>query len=392
MGKKRSTWLIICGILLVGANLRLPITMIPPLMSSLESQIGLPASLSGMLTTIPLLMFALVSPIIGRLGSRRGNEGVLLIALVVLAAGSYLRVVPHVWALLLGTCGIGIGIAGGNVLLPAIIKDQFPTSVAAKTTLYTTAMALVASFGTATSGVIAKNTSLTWALASLSLVGLVGLIVWVLALPQMRKVQEPTAEHGQPQRSMWRTPKAWIVLIYFGLQSIAYYSLVTWLPTLWHAAGFSQVVAGNLATVFQLSGLPLSMTVPLIAERKWGLTAINMFGGGGFLIGALGLLLGSTNLVFNVVLAALMGAASGAAFSICIVFFQKRTDSAADTARLSGMAQSGGYVVAAVGPVAFGLISSALNSWTPVIWLLIVITALMFSCGVAIIKSRSVFD
>lgn len=392
MTKKRSTWLITLGILLVGANLRLPITMMPPILHMLEQAIGLPASLSGMITTIPLLMFAIVSPLMGRWGSKHGNEAVLLGALIVLAVGSYLRLIPATWAVLLGTCGIGIGIAGGNVLLPAIIKDQFPTSVAAKTTLYTTMMPLAASFGTAAASPIAKHTSLTAALGGLSVVGIFGLVVWILALPQMRKPQvEATGQHTAA-RSMWRTPKAWIVLAYFGLQSIAYYSFVTWLPTLWHAAGFSTIAAGNLATVFQLSGLPLSMTVPMIAERKHGLAAINLFGGLGFVLGALGLLTGSTNLAFNVVLAAVMGAASGAAFSICIIFFQKRTDSAADTARLSGMAQSGGYVIAAIGPVAFGMISSALGSWNLVIWLLLAITVGMFLCGLAIIRFRSVFD
>lgn len=392
MAKKQKTWLIVFGIFLVGANLRLPITMMPPLIGALKASMGIPASLAGMITTIPLIMFAIVSPIIGRLGGKRGNEAVLLGALIILAAGSILRLVPTVWALLLGTCGVGIGIAGGNVLLPAIIKDQFPGSVAAKTTLYTTAMGLVASFGTATSGVIAKHTSLMTAMGSLSLVGVVGLVVWLLAMPGMRHAQSSATDNAAPVRSMWRTPKAWIVLLYFGLQSIAYYSLLTWLPSLWHAAGFSTVVAGNLATAFQLSGLPLSMTVPMIAERKWGLTAINIFGGGGFIIGALGLLIGGTNLALNIFLAVLMGAASGAAFSICIIFFQKRTDTAADTARLSGMAQSGGYIVAAIGPVAFGMISSALGTWTPVIWLLLIITVGMFICGLRIISWRSVFD
>lgn len=137
MEKNQSTTLLTWGILLVGANLRLPITMIPPLLPTIERTLGLPASMAGMLTTIPLLMFALASPLIAKMGNRRGNEWSLLIALIILLLGSLLRIIPSLIALVIGTLLIGFGISGGNVLLPAIIKDQFPQSIGAKTSLYT---------------------------------------------------------------------------------------------------------------------------------------------------------------------------------------------------------------------------------------------------------------
>lgn len=144
------TW----GIMLVGANLRLPITMIPPLLPTIKQTLGLPASMAGMLTTIPLLMFALASPLIAKMGNRRGNEWSLLVALVILLAGSLLRIIPSLTALIAGTLLIGFGISGGNVLLPAIIKDQFPHSIGAKTSLYTVTMGLIASLGTGLAGLL----------------------------------------------------------------------------------------------------------------------------------------------------------------------------------------------------------------------------------------------
>ncbi len=395
MGKKlRRAGMVVAAILVVGANLRLPITMMPPLLPMLKASIGLSPALAGMLTTIPLIMFALVSPILGQLGSRHGNERILLGALAILSVGSYLRIVPNVAALIVGTCCVGIGIAGGNVLLPAIIKEQFPTSIAAKTTMYTSMQALVASCGTAGAGVIAIHTNLMTSMAVLSLVGIAALLMWVIALPHMRQPEDAVslAETVQkPQQSVWRSPLAWVILLFFGLQSTLYYTLVTWLPSLWEAAGFSTVAASTLTTIFVLGGLPASLVVPSIAEKAHGMAVLNALVFGGFFAGAAGLLLTSTNFGLNVVFAVLMGVASGASFSLCIVFFQKRTERASDTARLSGMAQAGGYVLAALGPVGIGFVKDVTHSWTALIYLTLLLTVAIGVAGTIIIRKRSIF-
>lgn len=395
MPKKRRTALIALGILLIGANLRIPISMIPPMLPELKAAIGLQPALAGLLTTIPLIMFALASPIMGHLGGKHSNERVLLVALVILTVGSYLRVLPSVAALIGGTICVGIGIAGGNVLLPAIIKDQFSNSVAAKTTMYTSAQMLMAAFGTGTAGVLAKHSGPFSAMGIFSLIGVAGLLVWLLALPGMRQSSAKVAGSDAattPTRSVWRSPLAWVIMIFFGMQSILYYTLMTWLPSLWEAAGFSVTAAGSLTTVFMLGGLPASLLVPSIAERRHGLSILNAAVFGGFFIGAASLLLGSTNYAFNFIMALLMGLASGASFSLAVVFFQKRTDHAADTARLSGMAQAGGYVLAAIGPVGIGIVEQATHSWNLLIYLTLLITLLIGIAGVLVIRKRSIFD
>jgi CP family cyanate transporter-like MFS transporter len=396
MPKKRSTLLIALGTLLIGANLRIPISMIPPMLPALKAAIGLQPALAGLLTTIPLFMFALASPVMGHLGGKHSNERVLLFALIILSVGSYLRVLPSATALIGGTVLIGIGIAGGNVLLPAIIKDQFPDSVAAKTTLYTSAQMLMAAFGTGTAGVLAKHTGPFKASAIFGILGIAGLLIWLAAMPSMRSgaqvTVDKTAQTAAPLRSVWRSPLAWVIMLFFGMQSILYYTLMTWLPSLWQAAGFSVTAAGSLTTVFMLGGLPASLLVPSIAERRHGLSILNAGVFGGFFIGAASLLLGNTNYAFNFCMALLMGIASGASFSLAVVFFQKRTDHAADTARLSGMAQAGGYVLAAVGPVGIGIVQQATHSWSLLIYLTLLITLLIGIAGVLIIRKRSIFD
>ncbi|WEV47477.1 MFS transporter [Bifidobacterium sp. ESL0690] len=396
MSKRERTGLVILGLVLAGANLRMPITMMPPLLPDLKAEIGLPTSLAGLLTTIPLLAFALASPLMGKAGAQHGSVKVLVMALAVLSVGSYLRIIPSVWALLVGTAALGIGIAGGNVLLPAVIKDRFPESVAGKTTLYTTAQVLVASLGTATSGIVASRIGLKGSMGLFAVLGPIALAAWLLIWISgpKGKTDVEVKNDGRPlvDRTPWRSRLAWMILAYFGMQSMLYYSLLTWLPSIWQAAGFSAVVAGNLATLFQLSGMPLTMTVPLIAERKHGLAIVNGIAGGGFALGILGILIPGANLPLNVVSAVCMGLATAASFSICIVFFQKRTTSAADTARLSGMAQSGGYLFAAIGPVALGALNGLLHTWTPIIVIVLIVIIAMFTAGLVIIRHRDIYE
>ena len=208
MEKNHSTTLLTWGILLVGANLRLPITMIPPLLPTIERTLGLPASMAGMLTTIPLLMFALASPLIAKMGNRRGNEWSLLIALIILLLGSLLRIIPSLIALVIGTLLIGFGISGGNVLLPAIIKDQFPQSIGAKTSLYTVTMRLVASLGTGLAGLLNQQFHMKFTMAAFSLVGVAGLGVWALAFRRLAPIKNQAAT-GRRNVRVSRSLLAW---------------------------------------------------------------------------------------------------------------------------------------------------------------------------------------
>ncbi|WFB41937.1 MFS transporter [Lacticaseibacillus huelsenbergensis] len=391
MEKHHSTTLLTWGILLVGANLRLPITMIPPLLPTIEHTLGLPASMAGLLTTIPLLMFALASPVIAKMGNRRGNEWSLLVALVILLLGSLLRIIPSLIALIVGTLLIGFGISGGNVLLPAIIKDQFPQSIGAKTSLYTVTMGLVASLGTGLAGLLNQQFHMKLTMAAFSLVGVAGLVIWALALrtlPPVKTWQGSARKNVAVSHSLL----TWWIALFFGLQSFLYYSLLTWLPSLWQAAGFSQLTAGNLATIFQLSGMPATLSIPFIAERRHGL-AYSVWGIMlGFALGALGILIPGANFGLNVIFSLLMGVASGAAFAICIVFFQKKTADAYETASLSGFAQSLGYLFASVGPMLYGFIQTLTGSWNLLLWVTVVLTLIMFAVGLVINATPSIFS
>jgi len=381
------------GMVLAATNMRLPITMMPGLISALKQTLGLPSSMAGFITTIPLLTFAIMSPIIARLGHRFGNELIIYLMLIVLATGSYLRVVPSMMLLFIGTLLVGIGVDGGNVLIPAIIKDNFPKRIELATSSYTLSMVFVGSLGTGLSGLMAAHWSLTSSMAILSVIGLVNLIVWIPNLKYNHRAPLMTKASNQRDKrpSVWRLPLAWIVTAFFGLQALVYYSLLTWLPTIFMARGFSVVVAGNLVTIMQLSGLPMSFLVPATSGKKAGVVTMIIVIGVGFMAGAAGILLPGLSFGLAVILCVLLGLGSGAAFSLAVVFFTQKTTNGFETADLSGMAQSAGYLLAAFGPVIFGWLGSHVG-WGLVLWLAIGFSALLTLCGVILQRHVSIYD
>ena len=384
------------GMMLAATNMRLPITMMPGLISSLKHTLGLPSSMAGLLTTIPLLTFAVMSPLIAHWGRRFGNELTIYVMLVFLAVGSYLRVIPTIAALFIGTLLVGIGADGGNVLIPAIIKDNFPTKIPVATSQYTLSMLLVGSLGTGLSGVLAAHWPLSVTMAVLSAIGLLNLIVWLpnLKYNHRASMTAETADHatmGPEHGSVWRQPLAWVVTAFFGLQALVYYSLLTWLPTVFVAHGFSAIAAGNLVTIMQLSGLPMSYLVPATSGKRRGVLPMVIVVGVGFIAGIGGILVPGVNFTLAALWCVLLGLGSGAAFSLAVVFFTQKTTNGFETADLSGMAQSAGYLLAAGGPVLFGWLGGQLG-WTPVLWLAIVLSALLVLAGSIVFRHATIYE
>lgn len=385
---KKKNFLIGAGILLIAANLRLPITMIPPILPWLQSEIGLAPSMSGWLTTIPLVMFALLSPVIAHLGIKQGNAKVLFFTLLILAIGGYLRVIPNSYFLLLGTILIGIGISGGNVLLPAVIQEYFPTKATVFTSLYTFTMGLVASLGTGLAAPLVKKINLPMTLALFSLIGLGGFLLWAVVVRIVPKPHHVKATTQNKVTSINHYQLTWLITFFFGTQSLLYYSMLTWLPSFWTSTGFSVTTAGLLATIFQLCGMPMSLLTPIIARKKVGMALASSIVGGGFAIGAGLLLLFPGNFTANVILAIILGIGAGSAFSLCVVFFQKKSANFRQTAQLSGTAQSFGYLLAAVGPALSGYLQGLLHSWTPIFIVYTILGVLLLISGIIITNKK----
>ena len=160
------------------------------------------------------------------------------------------------------------------------------------------------------------------------------------------------------------------------------------MPSLWQAAGFTKIAASNLATLFQISGIPLSLIAPIIGMKKHGTFFLSWGIMAGFILGTLGIMLTGTNFVLNAISAIIMGAASCGAFSLCIIYFQIKTNNIHETAQLSGFAQSFGYAVAAIGPILYGAIQNSTHSWNLILLLTILLALIMFIIQLIINQSQ----
>ncbi|ABV36505.1 permease [Shewanella sediminis HAW-EB3] len=366
MKRSTQTGLLVAGILLFAANLRAPITGVAPLLSMISESLQLSTMQAGLLTTLPLLAFAIVSPIASYLAKEYGLEPSIMGALSVIALGILIRSSGSVSALYLGTVIIGCGIAIGNVLLPSLLKRNFPARIATFTAVYALTMGIGSAISSAVAVPLAEFDGNGWALSmgSFIVIPLLSMAVW---LPQMRNDTQPTEDtRGLPHGGkVWRSPLAWQVTFFLGLNSFISYIIIGWLPTILIDAGYSASQAGAMHGLLQLStAIPGLLLIPLLARMKdqrglaFGVSVASM-------LGILGLLyFPELAMLWTLI----FGFGAGAGLILGLSFISLRTDSPHQAAALSGMSQSVGYLLAAMGPALVGSIYSATNSWvTPLV-------------------------
>ncbi|WP_460724611.1 CynX/NimT family MFS transporter [Nocardia heshunensis] len=350
--------LVVWGLLVVAANLRASLTGIGPLLDRLQADLHLSSGAAGMLNTLPLLAFAVLSPLVPRLAARWGSERVLGGALVVLSLGIAVRWLPSALGLFVGTVLIGAGVAGGNVLLPSLIKRDFPARIGLLTSAYATVMGGVAAVASGVAVPISQHAPGGWHTA-LGLWILPASIAIVLWLPQMRAprtVQGTVRRHRLP----WRSPVAWAVTAFMGLQSLGFYAVVTWLPQVFQSHGVSATAAGWLLFLFQLVAVLTSLAMPALMRRTRDQRGPAAVASAVLLLGYLGLLAApGWALLWSVVL----GLGGGACLVLALAFLSLRAEDAAGAGALSAMAQSIGYLLAAAGPALFGLLHTLGSGW-----------------------------
>ncbi len=213
-------WLLAVGIILVGANLRASITSVGPLIGLIKDSLHISNTLSGLLTTLPLLAFALLSPFVAKLSRRFGSSLIIFAALLLLTAGIVVRSTLGVTALFVGTAMLGLAIAVCNVLLPSLIKEEFPRNSGLMTGVYSVSMNVVAATASGLSIPLALNGGMGWrgALGIWAIIGVVGILLWV---PQLLKVRRTANQAVVSARTVnvYKSSLAWKVTLFMGLQS-----------------------------------------------------------------------------------------------------------------------------------------------------------------------------
>lgn len=367
------------GILLIAANLRAPFTGIAPVLEQIINHFTLSASQAGFLTTLPLIAFAIISPMAASLAKKQGLERALFFALILILFGVSTRFIDSTSMLFVGTAIIGIGIAIANVLLPSLIKRDFATKVALMTSAYVLTMGIASGGFSALVFPLSQLNELGWqfALGSVVILTLSGLIIWT---PQLGKQTIPREIGRQPSasKSVWRYLLAWQITLLLGLNSFLNYIIITWLPSILMDTGHSAVQAGVYHGAFQFAtALPGLVLIPLLAQLKDQRAlsfTLAIFGS----ISTLALLYMPH---FAFVWTVILGFCSGACFILGLSFIGLRTDDAQQAASLSGMSQSVGYLLAATGPMIAGSLHTVTGSWSAPLWLCAIAGILCALCG-----------
>lgn len=395
------TTLIIAGILLVAGNLRAALTTVGPVLSNIRDDLGLSSSAASFLVSLPLLAFAVVSPFVPRVALRLGLERTIAAALGVLAVGLVVRSTPPTVLLWVGTLLIGVAIAVLNVVLPSWVKRDFPTKIGQVTGAYS---AVQSGFAAVASGVavpVAGFTGLGWRLPAAMWAGMALIAVGVLLPLMWREAGETTEEAtdapglvttdtghaAHPGPPLWRSLLAWQVAAFMGLQSTNYYVLITWLPSIEQDAGISDTTAGLHLVLFSIFGIGGSLGCSALLARLRNQQVLGACIALVLVVANLGIMLapGAT-----VVWACVAGIGGGSSIVFALSLFGMRARSHRTAASLSGMAQSLGYILAAVGPVAVGALHDATGSWTPPMAVLLVLSGCLVVAGLLAGRDRTV--
>lgn len=371
----RTTFFFVLAIILFAATLRTPLTVVGPIISFIRESLGISNVLAGFLTTIPLLAFAVISPFAPRIARKFGLEWTLFYSVLLLCVGIGLRSVGITSLLLIGTVLIGVAIAFGNVLIPSYFKLKFPLHIGLLTGIYTVSMNTSSGLGAGVSYAIAEAAGWQVALGLALVIGLLTLIAW-LPLLRGRKVDMLIPSNATPRKKLWRSPLAWAVAGALGLQSLIFYCSTTWIPEIFVAQGIDANSAGWMVSIMQLSQIPMTFLIPIIASKLESQRSIVVFFTTCYLIGMSGIFMEWTNLAMLWVV--FLGFGGGASFGLALMFFTLRTKTAYEAAELSGFAQSIGYLFAAIGPVLFGFLHDATGSWTLPMGLFIVTACALF--------------
>ncbi|HLT98459.1 MAG TPA: MFS transporter [Burkholderiaceae bacterium] len=354
-------------LLLIAFNLRPLFSSLSVLLPEVSQALNLSGAMAGYLTTLPVLCLGLFAPFAPGLADRFGVERVLLSVLVLIGTGTALRAVDMTTTLFLGSAMAGAGIAMGNVLLPSVVKRDFPDRVALMTGLFTMSLC----------GGAAAAAALAVPLAAWGGSWQFGLAVWALPAfavalfwtPYSLKSKTPASSRHLPRIRLLHDGLAWQVACFMGLQSALAYCVLGWMAPILRWRGLDAVTAGFYVSASVMVQVATCLLVPPIAARMRSQSLLNA---GLALLAALtlaGLVLAPVGLL--PVLALLQGIGQGGLFAIAMTVIILRSPDSRVAARLSGMSQTIGYLLAAFGPMLVGSLYASTGGHGASAWLIL---------------------
>lgn len=373
---KKQSLFFVPGIILIGVSLRTPFTVLPIILGNISQGLEVEVSSLGVLTSLPLLMFTLFSPFSTRLAQKIGLEHLFTYSLFFLTIGSLIRLI-NLPLLYLGTLMVGASVAVINVLLPSLIQANQPKKIGFLTTLYVTSMGIATALASYLAVPITQASSWKGLILLLTLLCLATFLVWLPNHRYNHRLAPQTKQKSQIK--VMRNKQVWAIIIFSGFQSLIFYTVMTWLPTMSIHAGLSSHEAGLLTSILSLISIPFSMTIPSLTtslstrNRQLMLTLVSLAG----VVGISMLFFPINNFIYWLAIHLLIGTATIALFPYLMVNFSLKTSAPEKTAQLSGLSQTGGYILAAFGPTLFGYSFDLFHSWVPSVAALLLIDILM---------------
>jgi cyanate transporter len=374
-------------IVLVALNLRPAVVAVGPLLTQIQDDLGLSGVGAGALTTLPVVFFGsfgLVAPFLRR--SLRG-EFLLVMSMGLLVLALLAREIPLQLTLFGGALLAGIAISIGNIAVPSIIKRDHPQAITTVTAVYTVAITAGAAVSSSAMVPLEHALSSSWRLP-LVLLAIPAAVAGIAWLPRLRgaAAATPPPEGGSPQ--VWRSPLAWQVTGFMGLQSLLAYVTSGWLPTICQDRGLSEAAGGyalGLTSLLQAVG---ALLVPVIERRLRDQRPLVALVGAVCVVGYTGIVWAPVGTIW--VWVVVLGFGQGVGFATALSFIGLRASDAHVTAQLSGMAQGVGYVIAALGPLVVGAVHDATHGWSAPAALLLAVSCVMLIPGFGAGRVRTI--
>ncbi|HEY6739671.1 MAG TPA: MFS transporter [Actinopolymorphaceae bacterium] len=393
-------WLVFLGIVLVAFNLRPAVTSLGAVLDRVSAHLDLSPTMAGLLTTLPVLCFAGAGALAASLAQRLGVHTVLTGSMALVVVGSVTRAVTDATPVFFtATVAALAGMATGNVLLPACVKAYFPHRVGLLTAVYTTFLTIGTTSSAALTIPIGQAAG-DWriGLGGWGVTAAIAAVPWLLLAlrgPRRAATGPSSRSSTSPARArltfaaIARSRTAWALALFFGLQSTQAYIAFGWLPQIFKDAGIDATLAGILLSIMPLAAIPMSFALPAIAARLPDPRALVIACGLCYLAGYAGLVVAPAEGAYAWVLLIGLG---GGSFPLALTLIAMRSREPETTARLSGFAQSVGYLLAAVGPLAIGALYGATDGWAVPIGFASVLIVPQVAAGVLASRPRYVDD
>ena len=381
MTKQTNKVIILLGIILLGMILRTPITSVGAIIGPLKNLLEINNTVAGLITTIPLIAFAIFSPFVAKISNKIGLEKTLYLAAIVTSIGLLLRFYINTSVFFVTTFIIGVGLTVGNVLLPGLAKKYFPENLGVMTGFYAVVMNVSASVAAGisypilSSNVGGEKFSTGLAVNIWLIVSILNIVIYAIITKNSKSERIEDKKTGG--KGYLRSLKMWSVMLSMGLQSALFYCSVSWFAEIMISKGFTLSEAGLLLSISQFAQFPSTFLVPVLAEKIKNKLIIPIFITLGYVTSLIGMVYIQGNFALMTVYIVLFALAGGGSFSYVMYLFSAKSKNEEEAADISGLAQAGGYWLAAIFPPLLGYVRDVLN-WDVAIYILIMTASLLF--------------